>query len=938
MDRIDRDKKQNNRFVAGRLVLYTLILVAFIVVIVVYYRMLYNETRENIIAKGRNNATETANKLDRTLSSYIDILRLASYSLDNMIREDRTNDEILDYLSNETVAFRDSMSSETTGLYGYINGVYMDGSGWVPDEDYEPTQRPWYKQTKAGNGKIVLGDPYLDMDTGNYTITIGKVLCDAKSILAVDLFLNQLQVISDEHADESDIISEIIVNVRGEIMTHPDKSRIRTYIGDSTDPIDVAVSEKLDRDKESFFYMQKDGRDYIVYIMPLQYNWLSVSVIDATDDFEGLRIPLILTIFTALVVGFALGFFMITSDKRRREARALAIESERANAASEAKSEFLSNMSHEIRTPINAILGMNEMVLRVSEDKEVTEYSENIRNAGNTLLGIVNDILDFSKIEAGKMEIIPVEYEVSSMLNDLVTMIDFRAKNKGLKLITAFDGNMPKRLFGDVTRIKQVIMNLLTNAVKYTEKGSVTFEVGFERVPDDNESVFLKVFVRDTGIGIRKEDMDKLCAKFERIDEDRNRNIEGTGLGMSISMNLVRMMGSTLEMKSAYGKGSSFGFRLKQEVILWDPIGDYEETVKENGEPHRKYREKFTAPQARILVVDDNPMNLKVFASLIKKTQVKTDTCESGDEAIRMSSAMKYDMIFLDHMMPHKDGIETLQEIRRNPNNPNNVTPTICLTANAISGAKEMYIEAGFNDYLSKPIEPDRLEDMMLEYLPEDIVIPVTADKDVPEEEAGAEPIPDDLAALCEKGIDVSAGIRYSGDEQSYREMLRVYKDSVSDRSKEITDYYNSKDYKNYTIKVHGLKSSSKIIGAVGFGEMAQKMEDAGKSGDEEYIASNHEELIREYERLGELIGTLTGRDEPDGNRYEADSGTMNRFYSDVIESAEAMDCERLESIISKMNGYRIPEADRELFDKIRTASDNFEYSAIIKMIANRRG
>ena len=447
MDRIDKDKKQNNRFVAGRLVLYALILAAFIVVIVVYYRMLYNETRENIISKGRNNATQTANKLDRTLSSYIDILRLASYSLDNMIREDRTNEEILDYLSNETVAFRDSMSSETTGLYGYINGVYMDGSGWVPDEDFVPTERPWYRQTKAGNGKIVLGDPYLDMDTGNYTITIGKVLCDAKSILAVDLFLNQLQEISDDHGDETDIISEIIVNVRGEIMTHPDRDRIRTYIGDSGDPIDVAVSEKLDRDNESFFYMQKDGRDYIVYIMPLQYNWLSVSVIDATDDFEGLRIPLILTIFTALVVGFALGFFMITSDKRRREARALAIESERANAASEAKSEFLSNMSHEIRTPINAILGMNEMVLRVSEDKEVTEYSENIRNAGNTLLGIVNDILDFSKIEAGKMEIIPVEYEVSSMLNDLVTMIDLRAKNKGLKLITDFDRNTPKKLY-----------------------------------------------------------------------------------------------------------------------------------------------------------------------------------------------------------------------------------------------------------------------------------------------------------------------------------------------------------------------------------------------------------------------------------------------------------------------------------------------------------
>ena len=937
MDRSDKDRKQNNMFVAGRLVLYTLILAAFIVVIVIYYRMLYNETRENIIAKGRNNATETANTLDRTLSSYIDILRLASYSLDNMIREDRTNDEILDYLTNETVAFRDSMSSETTGLYGYINGIYMDGSGWEPDEDYEPTERPWYKQTKAGNGKIVLGDPYLDLDTGNYTITIGKVLCDAKSIVAVDLFLNQLQQISDEHAGETDIISEIIVNVRGEIMTHPDKNRIRTFIGDSGDPIEAAISEKLDRDRESFFYMQLEGRDYIVYIMPLQYNWFSVSIIDATDDFEALRIPLILTIFTALVVGFALGFFMITSDKRRREARALAIESERANAASEAKSEFLSNMSHEIRTPINAILGMNEMILRVSEDKEVTEYSDNIKNAGNTLLGIVNDILDFSKIEAGKMEIIPVEYEVSTMLNDLVTMIDFRAKNKGLKLITAFDRNTPKRLYGDVTRIKQVVMNLLTNAVKYTEKGSVTFEVGFESVPDD-KSIFLDISVRDTGIGIRKEDMDKLFAKFERIDENRNRNIEGTGLGMSISMNLLRMMGSSLDMKSAYGRGSSFGFSLRQEVISWDPIGDYEETVRQTSGTQRKYREKFTAPQARILTVDDNDMNLTVFKNLIKNTLVQTDTCESGDEAIRMSLAMKYDIIFLDHMMPNKDGIETLREIRQNPDNPNRSTPTICLTANAISGAKEKYMEAGFNDYLTKPIEPDKLEDMLLEYLPEDIVVPVTADNDTPEEEKAAGAVPDDLSLLIEKGIDVESGIRYSGDDQSYRDLLRVYKDSVEQRSKEITEYYNAKDYKNYTIKVHGLKSSSRIIGAVDFGHMAQEMENAGKAGDEEYLVQNHEKFMKEYEQLGELLGSFAGRKESDGDKYEADEQMMSRFYSDVLESAEAMDCERLESIFEKMDGYRIPEADRELFDKIRSASDNFEYSAIREMVADRKG
>ena len=936
MNRIEKDKKQNNRFVAGRLVLYTLILAAFIVVIVFYYRMLYNETKENIISKGRNNATETANKLDRTLASYIDLLRLASYSMDNMIREGRTNEEILDYMSNETVAFHDSMNSETTGLYGYINGIYMDGSGWVPDEGYVPTERPWYKQTKAGNGKIVLGDPYLDMDTGNYTITIGKVLCDAKSVLAVDLFLNQLQEISDEHADRSDFISEIIINVRGEIMTHPDKSRIRTFIGASGDPIDVAVSEKLDRDNESFFYMQKGGRDYIVYIMPLQYNWLSVSVIDATDDFEGLRIPLIFTILTAIIVGFALGFFMITSDKRRREARALAIETERANAASEAKSDFLSNMSHEIRTPINAILGMNEMVLRVSGDKEVVEYSENIRNAGNTLLGIVNDILDFSKIEAGKMEIIPAEYELSSMLNDLVTMIDIRAKEKGLKLITDFDRNMPRTLFGDETRIKQIIMNLLTNAVKYTEKGSVTFEAGFERIPDDNDSIMLRVYVRDTGIGIKKEDMDKLFAKFERIEENRNRKVEGTGLGMSISMNLIRMMGSEIEIKSVYGKGSSFGFRLKQEVIGWDPIGDYEKTYESEREERGKYRAKFTAPEARILVVDDNIMNLTVFRSLVKQTKVMIDTCESGDECIHMTYAMKYDLVFLDHMMPQKDGIETLEEIRRSPNNPNNTTPFICLTANAISGAREKYIEAGFNDYLTKPIDPDRLEDMMIEYLPEELVIE-GAVREESDDVHDTGKIRKDLASLTQIGIEVAKGIKNSGSEEAYYDLLKVFADSVDDRSKEIEDYYLTEDYKDYTIKVHGLKSSARIIGATDLGEKALKLEEAGKAGDLDYIHEHHEEFMKEYRRIGEFLGEVVDRGEPETDKGEADEEIMKVFYDEIRTAAETMDCDRLESIFDGLAGYSIPADQKELYDKIRSASDKFEYNTILELIGQEK-
>ena len=409
-------------------------------------------------------------------------------------------------------------------------------------------------------------------------------------------------------------------------------------------------------------------------------------------------------------------------DDEKRERDKLIDMSERALAASEAKSSFLSNMSHEIRTPINAVLGMNEMILRECEDSNILMYAENIRTSGNTLLGLINDILDFSKIEAGKMEIIVVDYDISSVINDLVNMIKTRAEDKGLTLVLDMDTKLPKLLHGDEVRIKQIITNILTNAVKYTEKGTVTFGIGFEKLPDEPDSIILDVYVKDTGIGIKKDDMRKLFSEFERIEEKRNRNVEGTGLGMNITKRLLEMMGSSLKAESIYELGSKFSFRLKQGVVKWEELGDYEAAYKASLGRHERYKETFTAPDAEVLVVDDTPMNITVFKNLLKKTKVKIDTAESGDDGLRMSYDKKYDIIFLDHMMPKKDGIQTLHELRSRPKDPNIKTPVVCLTANAISGAREQYLAEGFDDYLTKPIDPTRLEEMLVHYLPPDKV------------------------------------------------------------------------------------------------------------------------------------------------------------------------------------------------------------------------
>lgn len=392
-----------------------------------------------------------------------------------------------------------------------------------------------------------------------------------------------------------------------------------------------------------------------------------------------------------------------------------------ADSANHAKSVFLANMSHDIRTPINAVLGMNEMIQRECDDVQILDYSDKIKSAGTTLLGLINDILDLSKIEAGKLDIIPVDYDLTHMLNDLVCMIQPRADAKGLKLETNVDANIPKLLRGDEIRLKQIITNILTNAVKYTEKGTVTFSVGFEKSGED--SIVMTISVADTGIGIKQEDIPRLFSEFDRIEEERNRNIEGTGLGMSITQRLLAMMNSKLDVESEYGKGSVFSFAVTQNVVKWDAAGDLDEALHRSQTDRTGYHERFTAPGAEILVVDDTPMNLEVFVSLLKKTLVHIDTAGSGDECIALAKSKKYDIMFLDHMMPDKDGIETLGEIKTLKDCPNAATPMICLTANAVSGSREKYLNAGFDDYLTKPVEPERLEQMIMKYLPQEKLV-----------------------------------------------------------------------------------------------------------------------------------------------------------------------------------------------------------------------
>ena len=592
-----------------------------------------------------------------------------------------------------------------------------------------------------------------------------------------------------------------------------------------------------------------------------------------------------------------------------------------AQSANRAKTYFLSAMSHDIRTPMNSILSMNEMVLRECEDENILVYAGHIRSSGNTLLGLISDILDFSKMEAGKFDIIPVDYEISSVLNDIVNMAQTRAEEKGLALELHIDSGIPNYLRGDETRVKQAVTNLLTNAVKYTKQGVITLSVGFEKVDDEDDEILLNVSVKDTGVGIHSDDLVTLFDAFERVDDDYNRNIEGTGLGLTITQRLLNLMGSELHVKSEFDKGSEFSFSVKQKVTGWDAVGDYETAFIRSMAERKRYHEKFTSPDGYILVVDDTPANLVVINSLLKRTKLNIDTANSADEGILYATKHKYDIIIFDHMMPYKDGIEALKELRALEDNPNRDTPVICLTANAITGMRETYLAAGFDDYLTKPIDPESLEDAIIRYLPDEKVLPA---EDRPEEDE-EETIPEFLYEIPE--LDVSAGLDHCGYTEAYLDAIRAYIETIKMNADEIEKYRASHDTENLTVRVHGMKSTARVIGALGLSSFAERLENAGRSGDTDTLESEIDRFLEEYISLGEkLMPIASVHSEETDDLQELGKEELENLYSLLKKHLENADYDEIDSLGEKLSSHRVPEDEKDRVNRILDAISTLEY------------
>lgn len=581
-----------------------------------------------------------------------------------------------------------------------------------------------------------------------------------------------------------------------------------------------------------------------------------------------------LSFFVAILAMFVLLLALETPDYYRlleaneklAESRKEAEEARKAaEQASEAKSHFLANMSHEIRTPMNTILGMDEMILRESENSTVVEYAQNIQHAGNTLLHIINDILDFSKIESGKMEIVNEAYHLSEILHEITTMIRVRSDEKGLEFLYDIDDNLPDTLCGDEIRLKQILINILNNGVKYTETGYVKFEVTGERVIyHDKPYLNLTFVISDTGLGISEEEIQSIYDSFERLGENKNHKIEGTGLGLTITKNLIDLMGGDIRVSSELNQGSVFTVKLRQEILS-------EETMSEYAQDHRgveeAYVQKFVAPEVRILAVDDNEMNLMVVTSLLKSTRVAVEVAHNGYQCLDKMKTTHYDVILLDHMMPGMDGIETLHQSKNMEDNCCKNTPVIVLTANAIAGMKEKYMAAGFSDYLAKPVKGEELEEMLLKYLPEEKVHlqeeKVELYKPVVESNYTEETSSSDGDAMSKEPEDTQDliskkdGMAFFGNnEKLYLDLVKMYAEIAANKRQEIVKAYETGNWTDYTTYVHALKSSSKNIGALSVYDITRRLEAAGHQMENEknreyslnFIHNNHEQMLKLFD------------------------------------------------------------------------------------------
>ena len=610
-----------------------------------------------------------------------------------------------------------------------------------------------------------------------------------------------------------------------------------------------------------------------------------------------------------------------------------------AKKAGRARDLFLSNMSHEIRTPINTILGLNELILRESQDETITGYALDIKQAGNILLSLVSDILDFSKIQSGKMELVEGTYDISSLLNDIINSISIPLRKKKLRLSLDIAEDIPYKLSGDEVHLRQIIGNLLSNAVKYTKAGSVILHLSWKPLEEDRIS--MEIAVEDTGVGVKEKDIAKIFETFNRLDMEASRSEEGTGLGLAVTNRLVELMGGKLTVKSEYGKGSVFSFAIPQKIVSKEPLGNFQEQYDRSVKSSISYKEKFIAPLGKILVVDDNAMNLAVAQDLLRKTKLQIDVASSGEECLEMVKRKAYHLIFMDHMMPVMDGVETLHAVRALAENPSKDIPIIALTANAVVGAKEFYLKAGFEDYLSKPIEPEKLEDMLIKYLPKDLVY-LTEDAE-DSDESNATYLNEE--SLIDMGINAAHGLKYMGGSHSlYMKVLRDFREMLLEKEEQLKAMLNKEDVSGYAIIVHALKGNARNVGADELAEEAFELEKKSKAGRLEEVEVQSPIIFNMMRTLGENLDKYLLSNAHDEQVEKEPAPKEKLFLSEeewkqklriLNQHLDDFDNDGIAACILEIKQYELSEDRQKLMRMCEKAVNDFAYDVAMDIVAS---
>lgn len=591
---------------------------------------------------------------------------------------------------------------------------------------------------------------------------------------------------------------------------------------------------------------------------------------------------------------------------------------QQAISAKEAEERFLANMSHEIRTPMNAIVGMTEILLRGDLTEEQKEYLNNIKSSGNALVSIINDILDVSKIEAGKMELVDDVYATRPMLSDIEKIIKTRIGDKPIELLCDVDKDVPDLLYGDGLRIRQIIINLANNAVKFTESGHIKITVKAERTENERMAIFMSV--ADTGQGIKPEDLKRLFGAFQQVDALKNKGKEGTGLGLTISSQLVEMMGGRLEVRSEYGKGSEFFFTVYQQTVSEDMVWKQEadEDVM-----------NFTAPEDKILLVDDNEVNRKVAVGLLEPLQMQIDTALNGRDALSKIQQKEYHMVFMDHMMPVMDGVEATRRLREMESEYCQGLPVIALTANAMKEAQTLFLEAGMNGFVAKPIVMKQICQAIRQWLPEELIVISSDNSGAVQEEATEEEIQIE-------GIDVCEGIKNLGNKEFLFELLGDYCNLIDSKALKIEKYLEDDRIKDYTIEVHALKSSSRLIGAKELSEQFRYLEELGNAADIEKILKETPKVLTHYRSYKTFLAPFAAKQERE--KKEVPKEEVKMYLCGIQEAIEGFDLDTADAAIEKLEECRLPEECIPMMEQLRTLFADVAMEEIItvteKMIA----